>query len=258
MSSGAASGERWEEIEREARSLVEAARAEGLTLRLLGSTGVRLHCPACEEGMVRLGRAAKDIDLACPKRDRTRVRELVEARGYDIDRDVLVAMEGARLSFQHPQTAVELDLFVDRLHFCHTIELAGRYDGHPHTLAAGDLLLAKLQVHELTRNDASDAAVLLAAHPLGELDGDYVTGVLAGDWGFHHSAVASLESIRAQVGSGDRLGLEPDAAERVVERADELLERVDAAPKTLGWRMRAKVGERKQWWEDVNEREDTY
>jgi hypothetical protein len=258
VSGGAGSDERWEVIEREARELVDTAASAGLTLRLLGSTGVRMHCPACEQSMLRLRRAAKDIDLACPKRNRTAVRALIEERGYDVDRDVLIAMEGARLSFGHPQTGVELDLFVDRLHFCHTIELDGRYAAHPLTLSAADLLLAKLQVHELTRNDAADAAVVLGAHSLGDLEPDYVTGLLAGDWGFHHSAVANLEAICAQAGSGDRLGLAQDESERVVQRGRALLEQIEAAPKSLGWRMRAKVGERKQWWEDVNEREDTY
>ena len=33
---------------------------------------------------------------------------------------------------------------------------------------------------------------------------------------------------------------------------------IERARKTMAWRMRARVGERMQWWEDVNERMDTY
>jgi hypothetical protein len=37
-----------------------------------------------------------------------------------------------------------------------------------------------------------------------------------------------------------------------------LREAIDETQKSRGWRMRARVGERMQWWEDVSEREDTY
>jgi len=35
-------------------------------------------------------------------------------------------------------------------------------------------------------------------------------------------------------------------------------EAIDAEPKTLAWRMRDRIGERKQWWQDVDDKEATY
>jgi hypothetical protein len=32
-------------------------------------------------------------------------------------------------------------------------------------------------------------------------------------------------------------------------RLDALLERIEAEPKTRGWKLRAKIGERKRWYE---------
>jgi hypothetical protein len=37
--------------------------------------------------------------------------------------------------------------------------------------------------------------------------------------------------------------------EVVEERLDALLERIEAEPKTRGWKLRAKVGDRKRWYE---------
>jgi hypothetical protein len=37
-----------------------------------------------------------------------------------------------------------------------------------------------------------------------------------------------------------------------------LREAIDAARKSRTWRLRARVGERMQWWEDVDDRRDTY
>jgi len=45
---------------------------------------------------------------------------------------------------------------------------------------------------------------------------------------------------------------------RIEQRIPAPLAAVEAAPKTLGWRLRARVGERVQWWQDVDEREATY
>jgi hypothetical protein len=248
-----------QEIEAEAAALVAAASAEGMTVRLVGSVGIRMHCADAVAAMDDAGRVPKDVDLVVRSGDRGPLRSLLEARGYVVDRDVLVAMEGRRFAFHHPQQNVDLDVFVERLQFCHTIELADRWERRATTLPIEDLLLQKLQVHELTDADAIDAAVVLATHAVGpagdgeRIDRDYVAGVLSRDWGFHRDASANLE----RVASGE-LPLAAERARRARDSAAELAEAIARAPKSLAWRMRARVGERMQWWQDVNERVDTY
>ena len=41
----------------------------------------------------------------------------------------------------------------------------------------------------------------------------------------------------------------PTTRERIGARFDGILERIEAEPKSRGWRMRAKIGERKRWYE---------
>jgi hypothetical protein len=248
----------WHELEAEAAELVAAAGEQGMTVRVVGSTGIRVHCAEASTAMDDVQRAAKDLDLVVRSGDRSRLRSLLEARGYVVDRDLLVAMEGQRFAFHHPERDLDLDVFVERLQFCHTIELDGRWERHATTIPIEDLLLQKLQVHELTDCDVIDAAVVLATHDVGtagdqeRIDRDYVAGVLAGDWGFHRDATANLDRVRAAAGG---LGL---SAERVDAAAAALSEAIERARKTMSWRMRARVGERMQWWEDVDERVDTY
>lgn len=255
----------WEEIEAEAVALVHEAGERGLTLRVVGSTGVRIHCDAAASTMERVHRPAKDIDVVVRGGERTAIRRMLEERGYEVDRDVLVAMEGTRFAFRHPRTRVDLDVFVDRLEFCHTIELAERFARHGTTIPIEDLLLQKLQIVEITPGDVADAAVMLATHPVVEenaspeqIDAGYVAGVLARDWGFHHTATDNLRGIRRDVESGAIRGLDREAAAVVLDRTFTLLGLVDAAPKSRAWRLRARLGERVQWWDDVSERRDTY
>jgi hypothetical protein len=248
----------WAAVQQAAADLVAEAGAQGMVLRLVGSTGIRLHCPPAAAALDRLRRPAKDIDLVCRHEDRARLRRLLEERGWRVDRDLLVAMEGRRYAFTHPASGLELDVFVDKLEFCHTIELRDRLARRQLTVPIEDLLLQKLQIIRPTVTDRMDSQALLATHPVGAaaepgeaIDAGYVAGLLARDWGFHHTATANLAALRAEPpgnGTGQLVG----------ERVDALLAAIDAAPKSVRWRARARVGERLQWWQDVDEREAVY
>jgi len=253
----------WEQLHREAVEVVIGAGEANVTLRVVGSGGIRLHCAAPGEAMDRLARPAKDIDFIVPKEDRKGMRRFLESRGYVVDRDLLVAMEGMRYSFGHPETKIEIDVFVERLQFNHTIEVRHRLDRHRLTIPLEELLLQKLQIVNLTATDILDLAVLLGTHrvapePAGgeEIDATHIAALLAKDWGFHHTAVRNLQRLRAATGAAVDMGQEVNGS--ILDRVDLLLHIIDKQPKSIAWRVRAKVGERMQWWEDVDEREATY
>jgi hypothetical protein len=259
----------WAQLQSEAVALVAAAAEQGVTLRVVGSAGIRLHCPAPGPLMDRLGRAAKDIDFIVPQRHRKGMRKLLESRGYVVDRDLLIAMEGTRYSFEHPEHGTEIDVFVEKLNFCHTIELGDRLTMHPVTIPIEELLLQKLQIIEMTTTDVMDASVLLATHETsgpGEtasaaaevIDTGHIARLLARDWGFHHTVIRNLERLQPAGTAARPVDVGPAGDEQARLGAQRLRDAIEAEPKTLAWRMRDKVGERKQWWQDVDEREATY
>ena len=47
----------------------------------------------------------------------------------------------------------------------------------------------------------------------------------------------------------DRFDLKDESKERITERVKELLARIEEEPKTFGWKMRAKIGDRKRWYD---------
>lgn len=295
---GAGPAGRWERLQAEAVEIVTGAGETGVTLRVVGSAGIRLHCPGPGPVMDRLGRPAKDIDFVVPQRHRKGMRRFLEARGYVIDRDLLIAMEGRRYSFTHPGHGTELDVFVERLEFCHTIEVSDRLDAHPVTIGLEELLLQKVQIVEMTTTDVIDSGALLATHGVSTggaetgagagagtrdearagnetgavdeavegntaggcheaIDGGRIARLLARDWGFHHTATRNLRRVRD--GAGDAVtDFGPELNARVRARAGQLLDAIDAEPKNTRWRMRDRIGERKQWWQDVDDKEATY
>lgn len=234
----------------EAVRLVSGAGKNGLVLRTLGSVGVKMHCVSASADLESRGRSPKDIDFVTRKKDRKAVRTFLEDEGYEADRDMLVAMEGTRYLFRHPD-GLDVDLWVDVLDFCHRHDVSERMGSGP-SLPIEDLLLSKLQIVELTENDRQDLSAILGTHEVGAsgdpevIDAAYVAETLASDWGFWRTVTGNLEAVK------------PDQTADVIARIERLERTIEEAPKSLKWRARAAVGERAQWWSDVDVPRDTY
>jgi hypothetical protein len=104
-----------------------------------------------------------------------------------------------------------------------------------------DLLLTKLQIVELNAKDARDAGLLLREHELGRgqgdhVDVDYLAGLVGRDWGLWRTTTGTLRRLAE---------LEPSVA----PRAGDLEAEFASVPKTRAFRIRARVGERKRWYE---------
>jgi hypothetical protein len=239
----------------EAQRLVDAAAGAGSRLRLTGSIAVQLRCPT-HAAIARRARTIGDIDTVAYKRDATAIRRLFAELGYAEDKEVFILSEGARAIFEQPEKRVHVDVFFDRLDFCHVLELDGRLDLDPLTLPLAELLLSKLQIVKVNEKDLLDAAVLLLEHPLGESDAGAINlariaELMSRDWGLSRTAGINLDKVM-RIGEGnDRIG--PSERARIAAQIDAIQRAIEAAPKPLAWRMRAKVGDRVKWYKDVEE-----
>jgi hypothetical protein len=239
-----------------AEQLIRIAAEEGVTLRLIGSLGVRRRCGVIP-GLQR--EAFRDIDLVGLGRQSAAIRALLESRGYAIDPSLVVSQEYGvrRLIFTGPDLP-KVDVFLDDLEMSHTVPLAERLDLDAPTVSPVDLLLSKLQVHDLTVKDVQDVVALLATHPLGTdapgaIDLRHLVGLLRADWGFCQTTTTNLGHVRAHVDSAMNLP-EPIRAE-VLVRLGGLRTAIGEAPKTMRWKARARVGTRVRWWEEVSDAE---
>lgn len=236
-----------------AGAILDAARARGAIVRLTGGVGVRER--AREHGGLDFeGRPYHDIDLVGRLRDVRALEALFIELGYAADRAVNAQFGTVRRVYYHPD-GYHVDVFLDRLDFCHRIELAGRLELHPLTLAPADLLLAKLQIVERNRKDLLDAALLLLNHELlpGEsaaIELDRILALTSDDWGLCTTAGDFLDALRASLAG---LGFDSPAVDRIEGRAGQLRAAIAAAPKSIGWRMRDRVGRRIRWYRTVEE-----
>ncbi|MBB4662248.1 hypothetical protein [Conexibacter arvalis] len=254
-------GEAFERMAAEARALVAAGAAAGVPLRAVGGIGVweRL-APARRDAYARMRPAPKDLDLIAPPGTKAEVAELFAARGYVAD-ERLIAWHGDRrhryflFEAGGEEPALEVDVFLGLPPACHRLELRDALDADGVAASATDLLLQKLQIVETTDKDLVDILYLLLGHELSPtdagdgLDAGHVARLLARDWGFHHTASGNVEKVRALVPDA---GLNGETA-ATGERLERLAAAIEAEPKTRRWKLRAKVGTRAQWYEDVEE-----
>jgi hypothetical protein len=231
----------------EAERLLEAAR-DRATLALLGGVAVRLHAP---EVPPVLDREYKDLDFAVPKGGAKGAAELLRASGYE-PHVAFNAMNGKeRMLFHDLEHGRQVDVFVGSFRMSHVIPFGDRLRPGDTTVPLAELVLTKLQIIELNEKDVRDTVLIFHGHDVAEHDDDAVNGqriaeLCAGDWGLWRTITGNLERCRDHLSD---YALPEDASRRVRDRLTTLLERIEAEPKSRGWRLRAKIGERKRWYE---------
>ncbi|HID89551.1 MAG TPA: hypothetical protein EYP52_07570 [Anaerolineae bacterium] len=229
---------------------------EGLILRLVGALAFRTHCP--EFGYIQdaLGREFTDFDFASYRRLAGPVTRFLTELGYVEDKTVTQLFGEGRLLFHDPKYGRHIDVFFDKLHFSHTIPLQGRLEVETLTLPLAELVLEKMQIVQINEKDLIDTIMLLREHPIGNSDEETINGgiiarLCAKDWGLWRTVTRNLELVKEFT---ERYEVLTDEDQSVVQqRVDELLERIESAPKGFRWKIRSVVGERMKWYEEVEE-----
>jgi hypothetical protein len=94
-------------------------------------------------------------------------------------------------------------------------------------------IVAMLNDHPVERGDDTDS-----------IDPDYVAGLCADDWGLYKTVTMSLDRVDSYVANNDL----PIDEGRLQRRVDELRAAIEGEPKSLRWKLRSLIGERKQWY----------
>lgn len=230
----------------EAERIAAAAREGKLPVKLVGGAAVNLHSSSATKAPLK--RKYGDLDFVASSKQRPAVQKLFEALGYQGDMRFNTLNGHQRLLYLDGVNGRQIDVFIDRMRMCHVIELAGRLGHDGPTLTPADLLLSKLQVYEVNMKDLVDTIALLLDHPITDHDNDsinaaYLARLTSEDWGLHRTLQMNTLRVRDALET-----LEVDRA-LVNRRLDELWQRLDAQPKSIKWRLRARVGDRVSWYE---------
>lgn len=236
-------------VQDEARRLLQASSERRVTLRLLGGVGVAMRCPST--GKEKLRRNYVDMDFVGHEKQSKAINEFFPEQGY-LPRVRFNAMNGRkRLIFNDLVNRRRVDIFLDLFEMSHKFNFSDRLGLEPNTLPLADLLATKLQIFEINDKDFKDMTALLLDHEVGSADGEtingaYIAKIASNDWGVYKTFTANLAKLEMQL---EAYGLSPVELDMVRSRIGKLLEMIEAQPKSMGWKLRARVGDKVPWYE---------
>ena len=231
----------------ESDRVLEAAGAADVDVRLLGGVAIakHFHRPLAAE----LSRTYGDIDLIVRGAGARRLRDVLEALGYQANRHFNNLHGERRLQFFDSTNDRHLDVLIDVFEMCHKLDNPA-FTAHPQTLSPADLLLTKLQVVQITEKDLVDACTLLVQHRVEAADGDTVdvrvlANVCRHDWGWFTTVTENILKLDDFARSRLR---DPEEHASVIAKTGAIIDAVQRAPKALKWKARARIGRRVPWY----------
>ncbi len=245
-----------DKFENELKRILKASEEKGILLRVIGSLAFQMHCPQFGHLQAAMGRAYTDIDFGAYGKQTKQIQDLMASLGYKENREVFIVSEGERSIFDKPEAGLHVDVFYEKLDFCHTIYWKDRLEADSPTIPLAELLLEKMQIVQINEKDVIDTIMLLLEHPLGDIDKETinikrVAVICANDWGFWRTVTMNLEKVRALAQHYPQLTDEQKA--KVESQVKDAMDRLDKEPKSMGWKLRARVGDRVKWYKDVDE-----
>lgn len=242
-----------ERLLEEGPQLVLEAERNGLTTRLIGGVGIRQLLG--DRFDPAFARPLHDIDLYTRKRDSRKLAGLITDHGWHPVREFNALNGNRRLLFNDPDSEAQIDVFVEAFEMAHSLPLADGLREPGLTLPGTELLMTKLQIVKLNEKDRDDCYALLYGCTLGDagaatVDPARIAHLTGHDWGLQHTFELNLGRLTADL---DSRPLPADAPQVIAEAIAAISQAIEAEPKSRGWRLRARIGERKQWYEEPEE-----
>lgn len=231
----------------EGQRVIEAAKEQDLTVRLIGGTAIRRHAESAREGPFERG--YRDVDFVTVREDEDAVIDMMVDLGYEENKQIN-RMQRYRLEFQDPVNERKADYIIDRFEFCHGWSMRDRVHEDDPTVPIEDLLLSKLQIYEISDRDIRDIIAMLTDHPVEasddteRIDPTYIADLCRTDWGLYKTTTMNLDRVEDYIEANDLPIDEATLRERVAALGDAIEDR----PKSIKWKLRALIGERKQWY----------
>jgi hypothetical protein len=233
----------------EAERIIASARDKGIILRLLGALAIRYHIkPRDFENK----RTISDLDFMGLSKQRKEIELLFADLKYVPYERFNYAHGHQRLVFFEGETNHRVDVFFDIFEMSHKFDFRDRLAIDDNTLSVSDLVATKLQIVEINEKDIRDLFYMFIDNDLADDDAQknrinrkYIAELCASDWGIWKTFTLNIDKIQKYLPE-----FLPNTQEQELVRGKlkQLKEAIDDQPKPVKWRMRAKIGEKKQWY----------
>lgn len=236
-------------LEKALKIIVEGEK-KGATIRLIGGLAIYYHSPTAANK--EFARTYGDIDFFGLSSQTKIIKNVMESLGYT-PHERFNALHGERrLLYYDESNGSRIDFLLDYFEMCHKIDLRDRLKIDKVTIPLADLLLTKLQIVELNEKDIKDIMVLLIDHELSDKDEDdhinvkYIARLCSNDWGLEKTIKITFDKVLEWA---KQTTISEHHRNIIISKIDKIRSAIDAEPKSLKWKMRAKVGDKVRWYE---------
>ena len=80
---------------------------------------------------------------------------------------------------------------------------------------------------------------------------EYIAKQLADDWGYWFDVSRNIQKTKENIASNPKLS--DEERQEVLRKLETLNRFIESEPKTVKWKMRARLGNKKKWYRDVEE-----
>ena len=253
----------------EALRIVDEGQKKNITLRVMGALAVRIHCSELAEfhkGLKRLGirdnpeEEFTDIDVMSLNKHRNQMKPFFRSLNYVPDKsEYIVHMWALRHIYHEPRNQLHVDVFFDRLDMCHMVDFRNVLEVDYPTIPLAELLLEKLQIVQINEKDIKDSITLLRAHSIADHDKETInvkriSDLLSDDWGFWYTVTMNLGKIKSYAGKYREQNLmSQNDLEDILLKTDQIAREIENRPKSMRWKLRARVGPQRKWYKDVED-----
>ena len=206
-----------------------------------------------------------DLDLVGYRKQRGDIEKMFVQLQYQPDRMINPLFGDRRLIFYHPKGYFHIDVFLDKCEFSHDVifydkQGIRRLEISFPAITPTDIILGKLQIHQINKKDLIDLIALFAKKNITSSDeddsinGSYIAKILSQDWGFWYEATNNLNMVKYvakdMLTKGD---IQETMYDKVLQKIGCLLQFIEKEQKTKDWIKRSQVGTKKPWYREVSD-----
>lgn len=259
----------------DSNDIVSRAQKKGVIVRILGGVAIYMKIRdnadllSTYKNLERRGdgnATIPDLDLAAYRKQRNEVSKIcTNEMHFKMDPMVSMFVGENRLRFYNQVSNYPVDVFLSKLEFSHDVNFGespnkGRLELDFPTISPTDLVLAKMQIHDINLKDLVDMIILTLRCEVTSkesstgINGSYISDILSNDWGFWYDFGENVKKIMSYSERKSSEGkLSPAFHTDVRDKLEVLLRMSENTEKTKKWRAGAAVGTGKPWYRDVEE-----
>lgn len=243
----------------EARRIVELSGKRQILMRTMGACAIRIRCPKNHDILEKMNRNITDLDFVSYHEYELRMRPFMQDLGYTPKTfEGTLETASRRQIYNNESQGIHVDIFFDKLDMCHEIDFRRRLAIDPLTISAADLLLEKTQIIGMNEKDINDLVVLILENYVDTIDenainGAYISQLTSEDWGLYYTVTTNLREIEGKLPVSYERILSTEEIANVRAKIEKLIGMIEGKPKSMKWKMRARIGTKVKWYKEVEE-----